>query len=220
MATHLADQSPEQSSPCSPAWPSSRCWPATARPGGSRTRPALPARHPSSNEVQYDPPPSGPDTDWEWIELYAATDTAVALSGWTLTYNVTTTPLPDVTIPPRGVLIIAATNEFLELFPDFTGEVAYMPDGKIGNGLSNSDDHVVLRDPEGAEVDQVSWGTDTTAFDPPCPDADAGHSLERIPWGRDTDQAADFVDQESPTPGRLVPAMRLYLPLIVSGKGE
>jgi len=188
-----------------PAW-------GQPRPAGTTsTAPVL------INEVQYDPPISGPDADWEWFEIYSATDTAISLSGWTVSDNSATTSLPEVTISPRSFLIIAATDKFLELFPDFAGEVVYMPDGKIGNGLSNSGDRLILLDDQGVEVDSLSWGTDASVFDPPCPDVDSGHSLERVPWGRDTDQADDFVDQESPTPGRLVPAMRLYLPLIVRG---
>lgn len=166
------------------------------------------------NEVQYDPAPTGTDTAWEWFELYCATDTAVSLSGWSVRDNSATTALPDVSIPPRGVLVIAATDKFLELFPDFAGAIAYMPGGKIGGGLSNSDDRLILLDDQGTEVDKLSWGTDTSAFDPPCRDVAQGHSLERVPFGHDTDRASDFVDQENPTPGRLIPAARLYLPLV------
>jgi hypothetical protein len=172
------------------------------------------------NEVQYDPEPSGPDADWEWFEIYVATDTAISLSGWSVSDNSATTPLPDITISPHSFLVIAATDKFLELFPGFTGEVVYMPDGKIGNGLSNSGDRLVLLDDQGMEVDSLSWGTDTSVFDPPCPDVASGHSLERVPWGHDTDQADDFVDQENPTPGWLVAAAQIYLPLVVSGNGE
>jgi len=169
------------------------------------------------NEVQYDPAPTGTDTAWEWFELYAATDTAVSLSGWSVRDNSATTALPDVSIPPGGALVIAATDKFLELFPDFAGAIAYMPGGKIGGGLSNSDDRLILLDDQGAEIDKLSWGTDTSAFDPACPDVVQGHSLERVPFGHDTDRASDFVDQETPTPGRLIPAARLYLPLVVKG---
>ena len=50
-------------------------------------------------------------------------------------------------------------------------------------------------------IDQMSYGTDTTAFDPACPGVKEGHSLERSPANVDTDTAADWIDQEFPNPG-------------------
>ena len=77
-----------------------------------------------------------------------------------------------------------------------------LADGKIGNGLGNSGDRLVLRDAAGRLVDAVSYGDDTTALSPAIPLVAAGHSLERSPPGHDTDAAGDFVDNAQPSPGK------------------
>ena len=54
--------------------------------------------------------------------------------------------------------------------------------GSIGNGLSNTGDRLLLMDLEGASVDTMSYGSDTTYFeDLPRLSALAGRSLARVP---------------------------------------
>lgn len=108
---------------------------------------------------------------------------------------------PTVTIPVGGCVVIAASEDFYTNYPDFTGDIVFIADGRIGSGLGNTGDRLILKDSEGTVIDQMSYGTDTTAFDPPCSDVDAGHSLERSPANVDTDTAEDWIDQESPNPG-------------------
>ncbi len=55
--------------------------------------------------------------------------------------------------------------------------------------------------PTGAAVDAMSYGADTTAFTPACPDAAAGASLARVPAWQDRDTAADWAVQPIPNPG-------------------
>ena len=124
------------------------------------------------------------------------------LTDWTISDNVSTDVIsPTVTIPVGGCLVVAASEDFYTNYPDFTGDIVFIADGKIGNGLGNTDDRLILKDSEGTVIDQMSYGTDTMAFDPPCPDVEAGHSLERSPANVDTDTAADWIDQEFPNPG-------------------
>ena len=77
-----------------------------------------------------------------------------------------------------------------------------LADGRIGTGLANKGDHLLLRDSSGKLADGVSWGDDETVLSPSVAVVPPGHSIERSPPGRDTDAAADFVDNANPSPGR------------------
>jgi hypothetical protein len=153
------------------------------------------------NEFQYDPPQAGVDTAFEWLELMNCTDQAIDLTGWKIADNVGTDLTPSLILPARSFAIIAASADFYINFPDFSGTVVFTPDGSIGNGLSNTGDCLILSDPTGKVVDALSYGDNTSVFLPPCPDVSSGHSLERQPAGWDTDQASDFIDNASPSPG-------------------
>ncbi len=153
------------------------------------------------NEVYYNPPQTGNEAPWEWAELYNRTDRPVNLDGWSLADNVSSDALPAATIAPGHFLVVAASPSFHDNFPGFSGPTIFVADGKLGNGLANSGDRLLLRAPSGLEVDGLSWGDDAAVFDLPCPTVPAGHSLERMPFGQDTDSAADFRDQAHPSPG-------------------
>jgi hypothetical protein len=155
------------------------------------------------SEVLYDP--LGTEPNEEWIEIFNSTASPIELTGWTINDNLSTDIIsPTVTIPAGGCLVIAASSEdFYTNYPDFTGDIVFIADGRIGNGLGNTGDRLILKDGEGTAVDQMSYGTDATAFDPACPDVEEGHSLERSPPNVDTDTADDWSDQESPNPGEV-----------------
>jgi hypothetical protein len=78
-------------------------------------------------------------------------------------------------------------------------------DGRIGNGLADDGDRLVLRDGQGSVIDALSYGRDATVFQPPAPAVAAGHSLQRIQSDVDTDQASDFADTSDPSPGMPMP---------------
>jgi len=161
------------------------------------------------NEVEYDSVQPGPDAAYEWVELYNNAPSPIELVGWMISDNVSADPItstglstsPAVAIPANGFVVIAASEGFYTNYPGFAGAIVFVADGEIGNGLGNDGDRLILRDGAGTVIDQVSYGTDTTVFDPPCPDVAAGHSLEREPTGYDTDQASDFVERSLPSPG-------------------
>ena len=184
------------------------------------------------SEVLYDP--LGTEPNREWIEIYNNTSSPVELTDWTISDNMSTDVIsPTVTIPVGGCLVIAASEEFYTSYPGFTGAIVFVADGKIGNGLGNAGDRLILKDSEGIVIDQMSYGTDATAFDPACLDVAEGHSLERSPANVDTDTAADWIDQEFPNPGSVtvptptdtpeptvtptptVTVHRVYLPLVL-----
>jgi hypothetical protein len=153
------------------------------------------------NEVQYDPPGAGNDSGYEWVELYNGGGEPVGLAGWQLADARDAVALPEVAVAPGEFLVLAAGAGFAEQHPGFTGRLVVLG-GRIGNGLGNSGDQVRLLAPDGRLVDGLSYGDDAGLLDPAAPDVAAEHSLERVPAGRDTDTAADWVDQPVPSPGR------------------
>jgi hypothetical protein len=102
--------------------------------------------------------------------------------------------------------VVAARTDFFTNFPSFSGNIVFMTDGSIGNGLSNTGDRVILLDPTGKIIDALSYGDDDTVILPPCYDVPEGHSLERQPAGLDTNQAGDFADNATPSPGYGLPS--------------
>ena len=123
----------------------------------------------------------------EWFEISNVGDEEVVLSGWTVRDALGhEDPLPEVTIPAGGSVVIAAqADESLDA--DATIE-----DGRIGNGLANASDAVALFDEHGEEVDRVAWGSDGV------PRARSGRTLQR------SSPSAEPVMAE-PTPGRVAP---------------
>ncbi|OGY18615.1 MAG: signal peptidase I [Candidatus Chisholmbacteria bacterium RIFCSPLOWO2_01_FULL_50_28] len=170
------------------------------------------ANHLVINEVYYDVAPgkgdegdsANPD---EWVELYNPTSSPVDIKDWSIGDdedgdNVSSA---EKIIPPGGFALIAKSNSTWNNW-DEDPDADKIPIGdKIGNGLANAGDTVILLDDNGAEVDRMSWGNDTSGFTSgcasSCPTVAEGHSLERDPDGVDTNTAADFVDRTTPTPG-------------------
>jgi len=149
------------------------------------------------NEAQYNPPQSGPDASFEWVEVFNCTAETIILNGWSIRDNIGSDPIPPLTLPPTGFAVIAATEEgFRANFPDFDGNIVFVDDGAIGNGLSNKGDRIILEDGVGGVISALSYGDDTSRS-PHCSGVPEGHSLERSPAGSE-----EFVDNPDPTPGR------------------
>lgn len=151
-------------------------------------------------EVQYDPAPDGSESRYEWVELFNPGDVPADIAGWHIADNQSTDALPGAVLAPGAFLVVAAGDGFAELFPDFAGAVVDVG-GSIGNGLGNSGDQVRLLDADGTAIDAMSYGGDTGVLDPAAPDVEAGHSLERVPAGVDTDSAGDWHDAAAASPG-------------------
>jgi hypothetical protein len=141
------------------------------------------------------------DAAYEWVELHNAGTEDVELDGWTLADNVTDDTLPTLTLPSGAYAVVAAAPGFRRQYPTFRGNLLVLADGRLGNGLANGGDRLLLLDEEGRPVDALSYGSDREFFEPPAPAVPSGHSLERFPPGRDTDTATDFRDNPHPSPG-------------------
>jgi len=156
------------------------------------------------NEVYYDVASGkGIETDNEWVEIYNPTDGAIDISGWKICDNTYCDTIPSsAPIPANGFAVITARSTTWGFWLSIPSEVVkIILDNDIGNGLHNDNDRVILKRADDTEVDVMSYGDDTYAFSPACPDVTEGHSWERSPAGKDTDTAGDFVDRSIPTPG-------------------
>jgi hypothetical protein len=153
------------------------------------------------NEVQYNPPQSGSESGYEWFELYNTRDSVISLSGWSISDNYGSDSIPSVNISPKGFAVVAASSAFYENYPDYKGTVVFIDDGRIGNGLGNGGDRLILKDSAGTTIDEMSYGDDDSITSPPWPDVADGHSLERSPCG------GPFIDNDAPTPGLCLPAV-------------
>jgi uncharacterized repeat protein (TIGR01451 family) len=145
-----------------------------------------------------------PEDDNEWIEIYNPTTNAVDLTGWSIqdTAPGSVDVLPAAIINPGEFIIIAAnTNAFLAENPLYAGQLLEIADGKIGSGLNNFGDGILLRDATTATVDAVSYGQSTVAFSPSVPTVAAGRSIARSPADNDTNTRNDWANQAVPDPG-------------------
>ena len=151
------------------------------------------------NEVQYNPPQSGTDAAYEWVELYNTRNETVKLAGWEIRDNGGCDLVPSLNISPNGFVIIAASENFYANFPNYVGEIVYVADGVIGNGLGNNGDRLIIKDSLGTVIDEFSYGDDESITSPPHKKVAEGHSMERRPAG------GEFIDNAEPTPGRGLP---------------
>lgn len=165
------------------------------------------------NEVYYDVAPdkgnegntSNPD---EWIELYNNTSFDISLKNWTIEDNNTSRTInANKSIPANGFVLISKSANTWSLYwginpgsPPAGVEIIELGQ-KIGNGLGNDGDRLILRDADGNIIDQMNYGNDTAIWNPASPDVNEGHSLSRNPAGYDHDLATDFVDNCQPSPG-------------------
>ena len=143
-------------------------------------------------------PSTSPESGSEWMELQNASSEPLHLEGYRLQDNGAFDDLPPIDIPASGyALIVGRLSNAPRLAAAPT--VVQVADGTLGNGLSNSGDRLVLRDANGAIVDALSWGTDTSVNQPACPAAGDGRSLQR--GGVNDGRACTFVETTDPSPG-------------------
>ena len=109
---------------------------------------------------------------FEWVELWNRSAQALSLEGWALEDNTAQDPLPAAAVPPGGfVLVVGGADRAASFAEQALAEVviAMIDDGRIGNGLANSGDRLLLRDPSGTVVDALSWGDDRSITNLPAP---------------------------------------------------
>jgi lamin tail-like protein len=141
----------------------------------------------------------------EFVEIVNTGTAAADLSGYRLAYrsaagtsDVSLDTLPDGTLLEAGALLLFGGSAYAGAHP---------ADRSYATSLASAGGGVGLRDPLGALVDSVAWGTATNAFieglvaPAPTIAPAPGKSAGRHPNGQDTnDNAADFTEGD-PTPG-------------------
>ena len=106
------------------------------------------------NEIMFHPAGTPEPTAQEWIELINPDAVAATVTGWQFTDGVEYALPPGTTIPAGGYLVVAAdTAAFLTAHPGFAGQLV----GGWVNRLSNSGEHIELKDTAGAKVDEVTY---------------------------------------------------------------
>jgi Lamin Tail Domain len=150
-------------------------------------------------------PAAQPEPAAEFVELYNNSASAIDVGAWTLTDNNTTVSLPAGTVLQPGQLLLVIGD------PTQLGAAGYNcattpfhVGTTIGNGLGNAGDRVILRDETSTQIDEMSYGSDTSVFNPSAPDVfdNSGVTLQRngYPGGPfpDTNTAADWAGSTSP----------------------
>ena len=138
----------------------------------------------------------------EWVELFNPTDHDISLKNWSLTDNsgILTVIHPDKTVKAHSFALLSKSASTWNFWPPTTALKVDLC-SQIGDGLDNSGDHLILKDPLGIEIDRMGWGNDTSGFIPAGtnPVVALGDSTERLIPGFDTDAVSDFHDQNPPT---------------------
>ncbi|MCB1097669.1 MAG: lamin tail domain-containing protein [Verrucomicrobiae bacterium] len=101
---------------------------------------------PGVQGIEYQP------IDEEWVELYNRSDSAVDLSGWKLDQAVEFEIPTGTVLAPGGYLVIA--NDAAALALKHPGVTVI---GDFNGGLSNGEDHLILREANGNPVDDVRY---------------------------------------------------------------
>jgi hypothetical protein len=178
-----------------------------AASGEAHIRCVLPPAPPASVRInEFSTGTEGALTD-EFVEVVNTGTEPADLSGYKLVYR-SGAGTSDVSLGtlPDGTML--AAEGFL-LFGGAGYAGVHPADRSFGTSLASAGGGVGLRDPTGALIDSVAWGTATNAFiegtvtaAPPIAPA-PGQSSGRHPDGNDTnDNSADFTISEPPTPGR------------------
>ncbi|MGE0600323.1 MAG: lamin tail domain-containing protein [Dehalococcoidia bacterium] len=114
------------------------------------------------SELMSDPPQSGRDAAFEWIEVVNTGTEAVDLAGWQIGDATSSQQLGALVVPGGSYVVIGGSAVAVP-----SGVLlAVPPGGQVGNGLGNTGDLVRLTAPDGAVVDEVSYGDNVKVFDP------------------------------------------------------
>ncbi len=140
-------------------------WAASAASGATPvTALAQAPRGVAITEVRAEAGRGQQEAAFEWVEIHNAGAAPVDLTGWRLADNRAEDSIPATTLAPGAYLIVGGGAELAAVLPAGVTLVV-VEDGRIGNGLANGGDRVLLIDPAGATVDGVSWGGDQTISD-------------------------------------------------------
>ena len=140
-----------------------------------------------------------------WFEIFNPTANPIALDGWSIrdARPGITEALPSFTLQPGQFLVVStSTNNFLAAYPSFTNSVVEVTNNFNSLGLNRYADGLFLIDSNNVTVDKISWGFDTSAFNPSVPYVTStSASMARVPANVNSRTAQDWVQQNVPDPG-------------------
>jgi len=142
---------------------------------------------------------------FQWIEFYNPTDHDITLKNWRL-YNESGKHIlihPNKKIRAGGFALLTKDGSLWRFWNTAPGAERIVIGAYLGQGLDIDGDLLILKNPEGIEIDRMSWGDNTSGFTPPGtnPKVDRGHSTERLVPGFDSNAASDWLERNPPTPG-------------------
>lgn len=159
------------------------------------------------NEVYYDHP--GTDTDHEFIELYNSGKSSVSLDGYRVEWGSSSFnnkfSLPQGYLIPAGSFFLIGGSQTFSDFgvtPDLIHSFSFPNGGSSTVGVRITDgagyyDTLLYDSPNTNQLPAAEGGWDDGSF---APDVAAGHSLQRIGLGVDTNLAEDWYDNPQPDP--------------------
>lgn len=156
------------------------------------------------NEVYYDVSPAcGTEADNEWVELYNPTNQNIDLQNWSLTDNNKETKIIATSkILPKYEFAVVSKVALTSCWTPPAGAVMIITGEKIGSGLNNDGDYLILKDAKGNEIDFVAWEKGYNNSHPAWDiTASEGESIARKVKGVDTDSVDDWQVLTSPNPG-------------------
>ena len=169
--------------------------------------PAVPSSpiigHVVISEVYYNVDPShGNDPQNEWVELYNGSTSVVDISGWIIVDLATERTIPQGTLIQSNSFLLVTADSQTKSKWNIPGNIPVITlSGLIGDGLLNAGDALSLK--QGSQVvDSLSWGTNTSVFNPALSSLSSGHSFARGSLTKDTHSTSDWIDLMTPLPGK------------------
>lgn len=138
----------------------------------------------------------------EWVEIYNPSTAAVNLKNWKICDAEACDIISsrDLSIPAKGYAIVTYKDSTWGFWNVPAGTVKIALGNAIGNGLNNTADLVMLKNPSGQTVDQMNWGTPNSGWanynsgvwNPALAAIAEGKIYARDPNGYDTDKPSDW----------------------------
>jgi hypothetical protein len=167
--------------------------------------------------------PDGSEPDQEWIEIYNADSSDLALTDFKIGDEELQGGVegmmrfPVGAVLPGGQAAVVAKQglafyikygfnpdyEISNTSPDVPDMQPYTIWGTSSLDLSNSGDELLLLDGRDELIDSVSYGDSIVYLNPSIPAAPEGSSLERYPADQDHNVATDWRVQPAPNPGSI-----------------
>ena len=135
----------------------------------------------------------------EWVEIFNNTLSSIDISGWSIADNTSSDPIPSSTPIPAGGYAVIVSNDSIVSVP--LSVIKIQLGSAIGNGFAVGGDNVSLTNPSAVVVDSMNWGSNTDFFSPSISGLVSGSSMARNPNGVDTNTAADWIIDSTPTIG-------------------